>query len=322
MQSSHAEILYSYSPYYRCLEWRRDTDGEKSLSSPESDKEDSSYQDPNTKTQESEDDSAHVKVSTGQSADKTSIGETEEDGEDADAAGVDGDDDFQKSTNPELTARKKEFYKEVDKRMEQYGQGDNPYSIMTDDYFDKIVKFMLSLEPANDKDRLVIMRTYPNKIAYKWVKRYDIKVVQNSNILFFKQPEGSPLDLCQQVIKYSNVFDAIREIHELQIGNDHPKAKTLYKRVNAKYGRSIPCWVCEIFPNYCPVCIRAKTRCKAKAGHQPLLTRGMNAHAQMDLIDYQSMPDFISLCLSLPGSWNQVLSASPLTEWYSYSSGT
>ncbi len=204
-----------------------DTDGEKSLSSPESDKEDSSYQDPNTKTQESEDDSAHVKVSTGQSADKTSIGETEEDGEDADAAGVDGDDDFQKSTNPELTARKKEFYKEVDNGMEQYGQGDNPYSIMTDDYFDEIVKFMLSLETANDKDRLVIMRTYPNKIAYKWVKRYDIKVVQNSNILFFKQPEGLPLDLCQQVVKYSNVFDAIHEIHELQIGNDHPKAKTL-----------------------------------------------------------------------------------------------
>ena len=96
-----------------------DTDGEKSLSSPESDEEDSSYQDPNTEMQESKDDSAHVKGSTGQSADKTSIGETEEDGEDADAAGVDGDDDFQKSTNPELTARKKVFYKEDDKRMEQ-----------------------------------------------------------------------------------------------------------------------------------------------------------------------------------------------------------
>ena len=150
---------------------------------------------------------------------------------------------------------------------------------------------MLSLKTANDKERQILMRTYQNKIAYMWVKRYDTKVVQNSNILFFKQPEGLPFDLCQQVVVDSNVFDAIREIHELQIGNDHPKAKTLYKRVNAKYGRSIPCWVCEIFPNYCPVCIRAKTRRKAKAGHQPLLTRGMNVHAQIDLIDYQSMPD-------------------------------
>jgi hypothetical protein len=59
-------------------------------------------------------------------------------------------------------------------------------------------------------------------------------VVQSSQILIYKQEEESPLDLCQQVVKYSNLFDAIREIHELQSGNDHPKAKTLYKRVCAK----------------------------------------------------------------------------------------
>ena len=34
------------------------------------------------------------------------------------------------------------------------------------------------------------------------------------------------------------------------------------------------------------------------AGHQPLLTRGMNLRAQIDRIDYQSMPD---------GSYNYVL---------------
>ena len=132
----------------------------------------------------------------GQSADEASMDKTEEDSEDADASGVDGDYDFKKSTNPELTARKKEFYKEVDNRMEQYGQGDNPYSIMTDNYFDDIVKFTPSLETANVKDRLIIMRNYPNRIAYKWVKHYDIKVVQNSNILIFKQPDGSPWDIC------------------------------------------------------------------------------------------------------------------------------
>ncbi len=87
------------------------------------------------------------------------------------------------------------------------------------------------------------------------------------------------------------MFDAIRDIHELQSGNDHPKAKTLYKRICAKYGKSIPQWVCEIFPKHCPVCVRGKIRKKAKAGHQPLLTRGMNICAQIDLIDFQSMPD-------------------------------
>ena len=89
------------------------------------------------------------------------------------------------------------------------------------------------------------------------------------------------------------MFDAIHEIHELQSGNDHPKAKTVYKRICAKYGKSIPQWVCEIFPKHCPVCIRGRTRKKAKAGHQPLLTRGMNVHAQIDLIDSQNQDESI-----------------------------
>ena len=37
--------------------------------------------------------------------------------------------------------------------------------------------------------------------------------------------------------------------------------------------------------------MRSNQRKKPKAGHQPLLTRGMNVRAQIDLIDYQSMPD-------------------------------
>ena len=44
--------------------------------------------------------------------------------------------------------------------------------------------------------------------------------------------------------------------------------------------------------------MRSKPQKKAKAGHQPLLTRDMNVWAQIDLIDYQSMPD---------GSYNYVL---------------
>ena len=77
------------------------------------------------------------------------------------------------------------------------------------------------------------------------------------------------------------------------MGNDHPKNKTLYKRVFEKYGKSIPWWICEMFQRFCPVCIQAKARRKPKAGHQPLLTSGMGMHAQIDLIDYQSMPDGI-----------------------------
>ena len=135
------------------------------------------------------------------------------------------------------------------------------------------------------------MRSYPNKIAYKCVKRYDVMVVKTSNVLIYKQEDGSPLDSCKKVMKYSNLFDAVCELHEMQVGNNHSKSKTLYRRVTSKYAKSIPQWVCEIFPKYCPFCIRAKTRENAKTGHQPLLTRGMIVCAQIDLIDFQSMPD-------------------------------
>ena len=77
----------------------------------------------------------------------------------------------------------------------------------------------------------------------------------------------------------------------MEAGNDHPKSKTLYKRVLAKYGKSVPRWICEMFPKFCPVYIWAKVRKKTKAGHQPLLTRGMGVLGQIDLIDYQSMSD-------------------------------
>jgi hypothetical protein len=139
--------------------------------------------------------------------------------------------------------------------------------------------------------RVSIMRSYPNKLACKWVKQYDLMVVQSSQVLINKQAKGSSLGISQKVMKYRHLFDAMREIHELQSGNDHPKAKTLYKRICEKCRKSIPQWVCEIFPKHCLVCVKGKIRKKAKAGHQPILTRGMNIHAQIDLIDYQSMPD-------------------------------
>ena len=43
-----------------------------------------------------------------------------------------GDDSFQESNNPTLSARKSEFYKEVDQRMDNIAQENNPNSIMTD----------------------------------------------------------------------------------------------------------------------------------------------------------------------------------------------
>lgn len=197
-----------------------------------------------------------------------------------------------------LAARKADFYAEVDRKIATISKDHRAKHIMTDEQFNEIMNFFFSIRNVSQEKKVSIMRSYPHKIAYKWLNKYDVLVINTSRTLIFKQGAGLALDSCQRVANYGRVFDVVREIHELETGNDHPKAKSLYKRVNAKYGKSIPRWVCEIFPKFCPVCVRAKSRRKPKAGHQPLLTRGMGVRAQIDLIDFQSMPD---------GSYNYVL---------------
>ena len=81
-----------------------------------------------------------------------------------------GDYSFQRANNPELASRKSEFYKEVDEALKKLAREHNTNSIITYEYFDVIVKFLLSLETVDDKKRIAIMRSYPNKVAYKWVK--------------------------------------------------------------------------------------------------------------------------------------------------------
>lgn len=191
-----------------------------------------------------------------------------------------------------LSARKAAFYKAVDAKMSTMSKFNNKHAhIICDAVFDEIYNLMLALQDSDEEQRLHHIRKIPNKVGYKWVKKYAIMTIDTSNILIYKQDEGEALDSCQKVVSYSKIFDVLRQIHELDAGNDHPKAKTLFKRVSVKYGKSIPRWVCEMFPQYCPVCIRSRPRKKAKAGHQPLLTRCMNVRAQINLIDYQSMPD-------------------------------
>ena len=75
--------------------------------------------------------------------------------------------------------------------------------------------------------------------------------VEKSNIRIYKQPEGAALDSSQKIAKYTNLFDVIQDIHELQAGNNHPKAERPYTRVSSNYGKSIlvgyvryiPCFV-------------------------------------------------------------------------------
>jgi hypothetical protein len=129
-----------------------------------------------------------------------------------------------------------------------------------------------------------------------------------------QQTDGDALYSCQKVIKYSNLFDVVWDTHELHVGNDYPNSKMLYRRVFLKNGKSIPCWVCEIFPMFWPVCIWVKSRRKAKARHQ-LFNKGMNVQVLINLLDYQSMPDGpYKYDLDYQGHWIKFYQLCALTQ--------
>lgn len=94
---------------------------------------------------------------------------------------------------------------------------------------------MLSTQNASDEEYPQIMKPIPNKVGYKWIKNYDIMTVKTSNILIFNQADDDALDNCQKVVKYSSFFNVLQDIHEVEMGNDHPKAKTIYKSVCSRY---------------------------------------------------------------------------------------
>ena len=87
----------------------------------------------------------------------------------------------------------------------------------------------------------------------------------------------------------STCFVDIRAVHIAS--GTHMKGNKLLDAVKAKFGASIPRWVCEMFTATCPSCIWRSTRITHKAGHQPIMTLGFGSRGQLDLIDMQSMPD-------------------------------
>lgn len=122
--------------------------------------------------------------------------------------------------------------------------------ILQDTTYNEIVELLIAIKECTTKEeRAQIMRDNKARNPYRLLKKYDL--IENSDstrTLIFKQRQGEELDSCQVVVKFSSKFDVVRQIHELEAGNDHPKSKTLHKHVSAKYGKIIPRWICEIFP--------------------------------------------------------------------------
>jgi hypothetical protein len=90
-----------------------------------------------------------------------------------------------------------------------------------------------------------------------------------------------------QILSYfERSFFDLRNAH----GSDHCKGNTIFARVSeniANIGRNIT----KCFISTCPICIKRDTRAKPVPGIKPILSRGFGTRGQVDLINFQSMPN-------------------------------
>lgn len=174
-----------------------------------------------------------------------------------------------------------------------------------------------------------LMQSLPSRIApprlrdWKWSnnttpsyhtggsRKYDLIVnADSTKVLIYKQEDGASLYSCQQVAKYSNIFDIIWQNHEIEEGNNHPKSKVLFKHMSSKYGKIIPCGGYEIFPDFCPICVCEKQRNKGNCRTPASFDK---RHEYSCTVRHYCLSEHawwpIQVCAGLPRSWYKALSA-------------
>ena len=116
----------------------------------------------------------------------------------------------------------------------------------------------LKRESISKSDFKFLQKNSKYSQAYTWVRVYDVFTCGGSELLVYRSQvdnDGNfpPLDSCQVVSNYSQMFDDLHTIHCTV--NGHAKGRTLIARVKEKFGKSIPQWVQRIFTDTCLRCI-------------------------------------------------------------------
>jgi hypothetical protein len=139
-----------------------------------------------------------------------------------------------------------------------------------------------------------------NTNAYKWAKKYLIVTVGQESKILVLRPSSKPgaknndvmdlsamrLDELKQPTYVERLFADLLKIHQ----EDHCKGNTLFARARDRQG-NITRKVCKMFTDICPHCIKVLSWRKPAAGIKNIVTDGFGVRGQVDLIDFQSMPD-------------------------------
>ena len=165
----------------------------------------------------------------------------------------------------------------------------NNHSVMLREKYDQIVYALVNGNPGTGgenptEEEAKQFRKGVGTKFYGWNQKYRVVTVNNTSKLFYRGKDGTALDNTQEVVPLEDAFNILYKIH---VDNGHPKDRSLHKKVDTKYGRSITRSLCKALSDLCPKCQQASTRKPYQPGHTPIITKGFGSRGQVDLIDYQ-----------------------------------
>ena len=194
------------------------------------------------------------------------------------------------------------FYDKVVAEMNESGQS---WRLMPREKYERMTLALYQISTgATVKD---LKKTYPQ--VYKWQKAYCVTGDEDSLVLL-KRPSNVGVDgtvdvnTLKRMTYLERVYSDIQRNHVV----DHSKGRTLHSHISEVID-NISKEVCKIFTDSCPLCVERQARTKPVAGLKPIITSGFGKRGQVDLIDFQSMPDGsfnIQLSTKLCRPWNKV----------------
>ena len=182
------------------------------------------------------------------------------------------------------------FYEKLLPMMQNSGPS---WKLSTREKYERIMDAMVRIRTGDKMGE--VRATYPQ--AYKWRKTYAlvnngvggfILVDRPPDAFGLNQDDDVNVDVNSvvQLTYFEAAYSNIRKCHL----PDHTKGRTLYVRVCESYS-NIGCSITKLYTKTCPICITREVRNKPSAGIKPILTFGFGTRGQIDIIDFQSLPN-------------------------------
>ena len=193
------------------------------------------------------------------------------------------------SEEEELSDHAIVFYNELITLMNAAGPS---WQLIRKERYDKIKDVLIRIR--NGEAVSHVRRDHPQ--CYKWSSFYAlvndgdggfIVVVRPKAVAGFEPlQEDADIDTVLRLSYLEKAYADIKHHH----GADHCKGNTLLARIGQSI-HNIGRVSTQVFTRTCPICIQRETRLRPTPGIKPIVTRGLGTRGQVDLIDFQSMPN-------------------------------